>query len=61
VDESIHEDNPRTIIKVVLTVVGILILFKGLQFLKPLMLRTPVRGYWVIKCVFIILKIWMIR
>lgn len=45
VDESTHHESPRTLIKIVLTILGILLLFKGLQFLKPLMLRHPIKGY----------------
>lgn len=45
VDETTHHESPRTFIKIMLTIIGILLLFAGLRFLKPIFLRHPVRGY----------------
>jgi hypothetical protein len=43
VDENTHEDSPRMIMKMVLTILGILVLFKSLQFFKDVVFRQPIR------------------
>lgn len=44
VDENTQEDSPRTIIKIVSTVLGVLIFFKSLQLFKGVILRHPIRN-----------------
>jgi hypothetical protein len=43
VDENTHEDSPRLIMKVVLTMLGILLLHKCLQMMKDFVVRHPIR------------------